>query len=57
MRVSLSRRIRIRIYACVMRLKDSDGSHEQLISWTKNVCQVTARYLCRLPCIFLISFH
>lgn len=41
----------------VMRLKDSDGSHEQLISWTKNVCQVTARYLCRLPCIFLNSFQ
>lgn len=41
----------------VMRLKDSDGSDEQLISWTKNVCQVAARYLCRLPCIFLNSFQ
>lgn len=41
----------------VMRLKDSDGSHEQLISWTKNDCQVTAAIFVACLVFFLILFR
>lgn len=40
----------------VMRLKDSDGSHEQLISWTKNDCQVTAAIFVACLVFFLFLF-